>query len=348
MSDDADNIARYGLLMQQLAMARAEFVGVPRTVRGKRGGAPSMPLEVHVPRKTMGSALAEEGGPEIAIVATSLGDGSEEDRDGEGSGAGGYVPPRLANPADVIMQMIVPFCDSEGAGRNGAKKIQLASPISQLKGDSLQGETPEGESKRSESLEGELLKGESLEEELRSVLRDNDRLAFELQNARYQESMGMERLKMFRSAHSRRQQALSEQVSRAEEEVRKVEEERDILRSELDSLRECLVNERLRFANERREDQVRHAFAVSEERRALETEISVLKEEISRLYSRMPEPTHRIERVEEPNSIRSEAKDDGNPGSSARLAGGGHSGCKEQGRLHLVWKRMRPNRRCEV
>ena len=109
----------------------------------------------------MGSALAEEGGPEIAIVATSLGDGSEEDRDGEGSGAGGYVPPRLANPADVIMQMIVPFCDSEGAGRNGAKKIQLASPISQLKGDSLQGEMPEGESKRSESLEGELLKGES-------------------------------------------------------------------------------------------------------------------------------------------------------------------------------------------
>ena len=127
---------------------------------------------------------------------------------------------------------------------------------------------------------------EKVQDELRSVLKDNDRLSVELSDALDRQNVAMERLETFRSSHGRREEALAKRVARAEQNLRQVEEEMDLLRVERDSVRDALLSERLKFAGERREEQIRYDRIMRDERDGYETEISLLKEQLSRLATR--------------------------------------------------------------
>ena len=182
----------------------------------------------------------------------------------------------------------------------------------------------------------------SLQEELRSVLKHNDRVNIELRDARDQQNVAVERLKKSRSTDSHRQEALSRQVAQGEENLRRVGEEMDLLRTERDGLRDSLLDERLKFAGERREDQMRYDRIMGEERQAFETEIFMLKEQISRISSRLPELTHRFETMENlNNNIRKEAGQDFAPGSADGAAEMRESVSKKPGFLRRRWKRIR-------
>ena len=127
---------------------------------------------------------------------------------------------------------------------------------------------------------------EKIQDELRSVLKDNDRLSVELSDALDRQNVAMERLETFRSSHGRREEALAKRVARAEQNLRQVEEEMDLLREERDSVRDALLSERLKFAGERREEQMRYDRIMRDERDGYETEISLLKEQLSQLATR--------------------------------------------------------------
>lgn len=127
---------------------------------------------------------------------------------------------------------------------------------------------------------------EKVQDELQSVLKDNDRLSVELSDALDRQNVAMERLETFRSSHGRREEALAKRVARAEQNLRQVEEEMDLLRGERDGVRDALLSERLKFAGERREEQIRYDRIMRDERDGYETEVSLLKEQLSRLATR--------------------------------------------------------------
>jgi len=127
---------------------------------------------------------------------------------------------------------------------------------------------------------------EKVQDELRSVLKDNDRVTVELSDALDRQNVAMQRLETFRSSHGRREEALAKRVARAEQNLRQVEEEMDLLRDERDSVREALLSERLKFAGERREEQIRYDRIMRDERDGYETEISLLKDQLSLLATR--------------------------------------------------------------
>jgi len=127
---------------------------------------------------------------------------------------------------------------------------------------------------------------EKVQDELRSVQQDNDRLSVELSDALDRQNTATDRLEIFRSSHGRREEALAKRVARAEQNLRRVEEEMDLLRSERDGVRDALLSERLKFAGERREEQMRYDRIMRDERDGYETEISLLKDQLSRQAAR--------------------------------------------------------------
>ena len=127
---------------------------------------------------------------------------------------------------------------------------------------------------------------EKVQDDLRSVQQDNDRLSVELSDALDRQNTATDRLEIFRSSHGRREEALAKRVARAEQNLRRVEEEMDLLRSERDGVRDALLSERLKFAGERREEQMRYDRIMRDERDGYETEISLLKDQLSRQAAR--------------------------------------------------------------
>ena len=190
----------------------------------------------------------------------------------------------------------------------------------------------------------------TLQGELRTVLRDNDKLDVELRDALEQRDASLERLDAFRNAHGRREEALTKRVVRAEQNLRRLEEEMGLLRGERDDVRESLLSERLRFASERREDQQRYDRLMREERESYEVEISTLKAQLSQRLARVVS----MDREEDTNSSRFFHADTETERSG--VDGGGDSsvdrnepvfqktGKKKQGRLGRVLQRIRSPR----
>jgi len=118
--------------------------------------------------------------------------------------------------------------------------------------------------------------------ELRSLVKENDRLSIELRGALDGQNSAMDRLENYKALHGDREESLKKRVVRSEQNLRRVEEEMNLLRSERDDLREALLSERLKFSSERRDEQLRYDRIMSDEREGYETEISLLKEQLSR------------------------------------------------------------------
>ena len=190
---------------------------------------------------------------------------------------------------------------------------------------------------------------EKVQDELRSVLKDNDRLSVELCDALDRQNVAMERLETFRSSHARREEALAKRVARAEQNLRQVEEEMDLLRGERDSVRDALLSERLKFAGERREEQMRYDRIMRDERDGYETEISLLKEHVSRLATRK---TSTIADASPPVAQQDVDADDGDlqlskmdsEESSEESAEQSSKNKKRRGRLGRAWRRIKSPR----
>ena len=190
---------------------------------------------------------------------------------------------------------------------------------------------------------------EKVQDELRSVLKDNDRLSVELCDALDRQNVAMERLETFRSSHARREEALAKRVARAEQNLRQVEEEMDLLRGERDSVRDALLSERLKFAGERREEQMRYDRIMRDERDGYETEISLLKEHVARLATRK---TSTIVDASPPVAQQDVDADDGDlqlskmdsEESSEESAEQSSKNKKRRGRLGRAWRRIKSPR----
>ena len=143
--------------------------------------------------------------------------------------------------------------------------------------------------------------------ELRSLVKENDRLSIELRGALDGENSAMERLENFKGLHGGREESLKKRVVRAEQNLRRVEEEMNLLRSERDDIREALLSERLKFSSERREEQLRYDRIMSDEREGYETEISLLKEQLSRQAGSIRKQSEMIQLKQE---IRTDIEDE--------------------------------------
>ena len=185
---------------------------------------------------------------------------------------------------------------------------------------------------------------DKVQDELRSVLKDNDRLSVELSDALDRQNVAMERLETFRSSHGRREEALAKRVARAEQNLRQVEEEMDLLRGERDSVRDALLSERLKFAGERREEQMRYDRIMRDERDGYETEISLLKEQLSQLATRK---TSTSVDVDSPFAQQCADGDDGDRQLSktdSEESAEQSKNKKKRGRLGRAWRRIKSPR----
>jgi predicted nucleic acid-binding Zn-ribbon protein len=174
---------------------------------------------------------------------------------------------------------------------------------------------------------------EKVQDELRSVQQDNDRLSVELSDALDRQNTATDRLEIFRSSHGRREEALAKRVARAEQNLRRVEEEMDLLRIERDGVRDALLSERLKFAGERREEQMRYDRIMRDERDGYETEISLLKDQLSRQAARKASVVASANGEDRQLSISMVADANESPTEQSRKK-------KRKGRLGRAWRRI--------
>jgi hypothetical protein len=122
-------------------------------------------------------------------------------------------------------------------------------------------------------------------------------------------------------------------VARAEQNLRRVEEEMDLLRSERDGVRDALLSERLKFAGERREEQMRYDRIMRDERDGYETEISLLKDQLSRQAARKASVVASANGEDRQLSISMVADANESPTEQSRKK-------KRKGRLGRAWRRI--------